>query len=156
LKAFWINTRREEMLKNVPKNINPELLKILCEMGHTDEIVIADGNFPGTSLAQNIIRCDSTAILPLLESVLKLFPLDHAEKAVMVMAAGSEIEGDPEIWREYREVIKKYEDEKHTEFLQIERHKFYERAKKSYAIVMTNDGALYANIILKKGIIKSL
>ena len=141
------------MLKNVPSILSPKLLKILMEMGHGDEIVIADGNFPSASIAQNLIRLDGHGVPPVLEAILKLFPLDpYVEKAVGLMQL---VPGDTvktPIWDEYRTILKAGdESEKFDDFEYIERFAFYERAKKAYAVVATSESALYANIILKKG-----
>ena len=141
------------MLKGIPKNLSPELLKVLCEMGHSDEIVIADGNFPGASHAQRLIRADATGVTELLESIMRVFPLDiYVPKAVSLMQTGAEYVGEPEIWTEYRNVLEKYED--FTDFELVERFEFYERAKKAYAVIATSEGAIYANVILKKGVVK--
>lgn len=141
------------MLKGIPKIISPELLKVLMEMGHGDEIVLADGNFPGASHASKLIRCDGHNVPDLLDAVLKLFPLDtYVDHPVALMEV---VPGDPikpTIWEEYREIVKGY-DEKAAAFEHVERFEFYERAKKAYAIVATGESALYANIILKKGVV---
>ncbi len=141
------------MLKGIPSIISPELLKILMEMGHGDEIVLADGNFPAASMAQRLVRSDGNQVPPLLEAVIKLLPLDpFVEQPAALMAV---VPGDPSrpvIWEKYREIIQRYE--KFSEFEYVERFAFYERAKRAYAIVATSETALYANIILKKGIIK--
>ncbi len=141
------------MLKGIPAIISPELIKILMEMGHGDEIVLADGNFPAANYAQRLVRCDGHNVPELLEAILKFLPLDpYVEKPVALMEV---VPGDPTkpvIWEDYKEIIKKYNQENlDIEF--VERFNFYERAKKSYAIVATGEGALYANIILKKGVI---
>ena len=138
------------MLKGIPSIISPELLKILMEMGHGDEIVIGDGNFPGASISNRCVRCDGHGVPELLEAILKLFPLDTYEKPVYVMekVAGDNMETP--IWEEYKKIIKPHTDENME---QIERFAFYERAKKAYAVVMTGESALYANIILKKGVV---
>lgn len=140
------------MLKGIPSILSPELLKILMEMGHGDEIVIADGNFPAASHAQRLVRCDGHSVPDVLEAVLKLLPLDqYVEKPVALMEV---VPGDPVvpvIWDEYKAEIAKYGDV-NIEF--VERFAFYERAKKAYAIVTTGEKALYANIILKKGVVK--
>ena len=139
------------MLKGIPKIISPELLKILMEMGHGDEIVIGDGNFPGVSTNPRCVRCDGHGVPELLEAILKLFPLDTYQKPVYLM---EKVPGDTvetPIWDTYAEIIKPYTDEKME---QIERFAFYERAAKAYAVVMTGESALYANVILKKGVVK--
>ena len=140
------------MLKGIPGVLSPELLKVLMEMGHGDEIVIADGNFPGASLAKNLIRLDGHGAVEVLGAILKLFPLDTYEKPVYLM---EKVQGDKvetPIWDEYKEIVSKYTDE---EISYIERYEFYERAKKAYAVVMTGESALYANVLLKKGVVKS-
>lgn len=139
------------MLKGIPDIISPELLKIMMEMGHGDEIVIGDGNFPGASHNPRCIRCDGHGVPELLSAMLKLFPLDSYQKPVYLM---EKVKGDnveTPIWDKYGEIIAEYTDEKPE---LIERFEFYERAKKAYAVVMTGESALYANIILKKGVIK--
>lgn len=138
------------MLKGIPSIISPELLKIMMEMGHGDEIVIGDGNFPGKSINENCVRCDGHNVPELLGAMLKLFPLDTYAKPVYIM---EKVPGDTvetPIWDEYRNIVKPYTNE---ELEQIERFVFYERAKKAYAVVMTGETALYANIILKKGVV---
>lgn len=138
------------MLKGIPKIISPELLKILMEMGHGDEIVIGDGNFPGASINERCVRCDGHGTPELLEAILKLFPLDTYQKPVYLM---EKVKGDnveTPIWDKYKEIVELHTSE---EMQQIERFEFYERAKKAYAVVMTGESALYANIILKKGVV---
>ena len=142
------------MLKGIPNIISPELLKILMEMGHGDEIVIADGNFPAASIAKRLIRCDGNGVPKLLEAVLKLFPLDvYVDNPAVLMAVVSVDGTKPTIWEEYRKIIKA-SGEKFDDFEHVERFAFYERAKEAYAVVATGEKARYANIILKKGVIK--
>lgn len=140
------------MLKGIPSILSPELLKILMEMGHGDEIIIADGNFPAASHAQRLVRCDGHGVPEVLEAVLRLLPLDqYVEKPVALMDV---VPGDtvvPVIWEEYKAEIAKYGD---VEIEFMERFAFYERAKKAYAIVATGESAQYANVILKKGVVK--
>lgn len=142
------------MLKNIPKIMSPELLKILMEMGHGDEIVLADGNFPAETIGQRIVRCDGHGVTELLDAVMRFFPLDtYTDKPVMLMEV---VKGDPvvpTIWEDYKAVINKYEPE-NCKIEMIERFDFYERAKKAYAVVATGEEAIYANIILKKGVVK--
>jgi L-fucose mutarotase len=141
------------MLKGIPAILSPELIKILMEMGHGDEIVLADGNFPAASNAKRLIRCDGHNVPDLLDAILKVFPLDsYVKQPVSLMAV---VKGDPykpEIWSEFRRIVTKH-DHHFTDFGLIERFEFYEQAKKAYAIVATSEMALYANIILKKGLV---
>lgn len=142
------------MLKNIPKILSPELVKILMEMGHGDEIVIADGNFPAEAIGQRVVRCDGHGVPELLDGIMRLFPLDtYTDKPVMLMEV---VKGDPvvpTIWEEYKKIINKYEPE-NCKIEMIERFAFYERAKTAYAVVATGEEAIYANIILKKGVVK--
>ena len=141
------------MLKGIPKIISPDLMKILMEMGHTDEIVIADGNFPGTDLAKRMVRYDGHDIPDLLDAILNFFPLDtYVEYPVSLMAL---VPGDPympTIWEKYRQIVKK-NDSNFKDFEMVEKFKFYERTKSAFAVIATSEAALYANIILKKGVI---
>ncbi len=141
------------MLKHIPRILSPELLKILMEMGHGDELVIADGNFPAASIAQRLLRADGHGVPQVLEAVLKVFPLDiYVPKPVALMQVVPGDKVETPIWEDYRKIIKA-SGEKFTDFENVERFAFYERAKKAYAVVATSEGALYANIILKKGVV---
>lgn len=142
------------MLKNIPSILSPELLKIMMEMGHGNEIVIADGNFPAASVAQRLIRLDGPGIPEILDAFLKFFPLDtYVDAPVGLMAVTPGDNYQPVIWEEYRKVIAESK-EPFSDFEYIERFEFYERAKNAYAVVATGETALYANIILKKGVVK--
>ncbi len=140
------------MLKGIPPILSPELLKILMEMGHGDEIVIGDGNFPAASLAKRLVRLDGHGVPEILDAVLALMPLDTyvAEPAALMATT----QGDPEpgIWKTYEQIVEKREPGKKIGF--EERFAFYERTKKAYAVIATGETAVYANIILKKGVVK--
>lgn len=141
------------MLKNIPSIISPDLLKILMEMGHGDEIVVADGNFPAASIAQRLVRLDGHAIPEILDAMFKLFPLDtYVEHPVGLMAVMPGDPYKPVIWDEYRKIILASK-EPFKDFEYIEKFAFYERAKKAYAVIATGESALYANIIIKKGVV---
>ena len=143
------------MLKGISPIISPELLKVLMEMGHGDELVIADGNVPSASIAQRLVRSDGNNVPELLEAILQLFPLDqYVEKPAALMAV---VPGDPTvpvIWEEYRAIITRHEPG-FKDFEPVERFAFYERARKAYAVLASSEKALYANLILKKGVVKS-
>lgn len=140
------------MLKNISPIISPELLKILMEMGHGDEIVIGDGNFPAASMAQRLVRLDGHGVPEILDAVLHLMPLDtYVESPVALMENGAD-DDRPEIWEKYEDIVKANEGEKSFELM--ERYAFYDRARKAYAVVATGETAIYANIILKKGVVK--
>lgn len=141
------------MLKNVPSILTPELLRIMMEMGHGDEIVIGDGNFPAASNARRLVRLDGHGVCDILDAMLQFFPLDtyvDAPVGLMAVTPGDDVK--PVIWDEYRQIIARREGEHKIEM--IERFEFYERARGAYAIVATGETALYANIILKKGVVK--
>jgi len=142
------------MLKGISNAISPELLKILMEMGHGDELVIGDGNFPAASMAQRLVRADGLGVPPLLDGILQLFPLDtYVDKPVALMQVVPGDSFQPAIWQEYQEIVSRHEAD-FRGFELVERFAFYERAKKAYAILATSEAALYANIILMKGVVK--
>ena len=155
---FFIKGKIEEglMLKNIPKIISPELLKILSEMGHSDYLVIADGNFPAESIGKEskVIRMDGHNVPEVLEAILSIFPLDtYVEFPVTLM---EKVKGDmveTPIWEEYKNIVKNYDERGEKCFINIERFKFYEKSKKAYCIIATSEKALYANILLQKGVI---
>ena len=137
------------MLKGIPASITPELMKVLMEMGHGDELILADANFPALSLAKVHLRCDGVKIPELFSAILKFFPLDSMTKypaALMELGKG---DPNPPNWPEYTAEIKKYYPN-FKEYEYIERFAFYERAKKVFAIVTTGDISRHANILLKK------
>ena len=139
------------MLKGISPLISPELLKVLCEMGHGDEIVLADANFPAESMGQRVVRADGIGAAELLRAILPLFPLDQYDESNFVLM--SVVPGDPikpVIWDEYRATLTAYEPD--AKIQTIDRFAYYERAKKAYCIVATGESSQYANILLKKGV----
>ena len=144
------------MLKGVPKILSPELLKVLCEMGHSDRLVISDGNFPAESMGKDaiVIRCDGHGVPEILDAILQLFPLDtYVDHPVNLMEV---MKGDPvetPIWDTYKEIVTKYDKRGANAIGNIERFQFYEEAKTAYAIIATGESALYANIMLQKGVV---
>lgn len=144
------------MLKGIPSILSPQLLKVLCEMGHSDRIVISDGNFPAEEMGKNaiVIRCDGHGVPEILDAILQLFPLDpYVEKPVNLMEV---VPGDPvetPIWDTYKEIVTKYDDRGAGCVGNIERFAFYDQARTAYAIIATSEKALYANIMLQKGVV---
>lgn len=142
------------MLNHVPKNLSPELLKILMEMGHGDELVIADGNYPAASNARNLVRLDGQGVPEVLASILELLPLDqYVDEPVALMEV---VKGDPTvpvIWDEYEKILAEKTGAL-PNIQHMERASFYERGKKAYAIIATGEEAIYANILLKKGVVQ--
>lgn len=140
------------MLKGIPSILSPELLKILMEMGHGDEIVIADGNFPSASVGQRVVRLDGHGVPEILSAILKLMPLDtYVDEPVQLMDLSGNDTETPPIWSKYRSIIDEYQPD--TIIGMTERFDFYERAKKAYAVIATGETAIYANILLKKGVV---
>ena len=144
------------MLKGIPKIISPALLKVLAEMGHSDRIVIGDGNFPAESVGKDciVIRADGHGVPELLDAILTLFPLDpYVDKPVSLMEV---MPGDPvktPIWETYKEIIAKHDARGAAAVGTIERFRFHDEERTAYAIVTTGEAALYANIILQKGVV---
>lgn len=138
------------MLKGIPKILPPELVKIMMEMGHGDKIVIADGNFPCHSVGQRVVHLDGHNVPEIMEAMLKLFPLDTYSKPVALMSVVPGDNVETPIWDTYKEIIKNHTNE---DFTFIERFAFYEEAKKAYAVIATSEKALYANVMLTKGVV---
>ena len=136
------------LLKGISPAISPDLLKVLAEMGHGDEIVFADAHFPAHSINEKVIRADGLSCADILKGLAPIFELDSYAPPVIMMAPVPGDTLDPEVEKRYRAALGfdgKIE--------QVERYAFYERAKKAYAVVLTGETAKYGNIIIKKGVI---
>ncbi len=142
------------MLKNIPRQMPPELMKAMLEMGHGDELLLCDGNYPKFGCPERCVRMDGHGISEILDMILAFFPLDaYVEHPTTLMAV---LKGDPykpEIWDEYRQIGKRYEAEGLREEA-VEKPVFYEKGRHCYVCVATGESALYANVILKKGVVK--
>lgn len=144
------------MLKGIPEILSPELLKVLCEMGHSDCLVIADGNFPVMSMGKNahIIRMDGHGVPEILDAILRVFPLDtYIEKPVNLMEVMPGDDVQTPIWDVYKKTVEKYDERGKNAIGEIERFNFYEETKTAYAVIATSEKALYANIMLQKGVV---
>ena len=148
------------MLKGIPPILSPELLKVLDEMGHTDELTIGDGNFPGHSFDTPVIRMDGHGVPEILDAILQVMPLDTYPDAngVMVppctlMAVEPGDDAKTPIWDTYKEIVAKHDERGASCVGNIERFQFYEEAKKAYAIIATGESAVYANVMLQKGVV---
>ena len=146
------------MLKGIPSILSPELLKVLCEMGHSDRLVIADGNFPTESMGKNCItiRMDGHGVPEILDAILQVFPLDtYVEKPVNLMELMPSDVGKvaTPIWDTYKEIVAKYDARGAEAVGNIERFAFYDEAKEVYCIIATSEKALYANVMLQKGVV---
>ncbi|MEG0228750.1 MAG: RbsD/FucU domain-containing protein [Lachnospiraceae bacterium] len=142
------------MLKQIPKIITPDLMKIMMEMGHADIMIFADANYPAYSNAKKLIRLPGVEITELLEAVLPYFPLDCFVANPVRLMRNLDSEPIPEIWDTYKEIIRKYDEEKaFADFSLIDRLPFYEESQKASVIVQTTTTERYANIALQKGVI---
>lgn len=141
------------MLKGIPAILSPELLKIMMEMGHGDEIVIGDGNYPAAATAKRLVRLDGHGVCEILDAMLTFLPLDtYVEEPVLLMNKTPGDNADTSIWDAYRALVEKHQPGTKVGFL--ERFDFYDRANKAYAVIATGETAVYANVILKKGVVK--
>ena len=148
------------MLLNVPKILSPEILSTLCEMGHSDVIVLGDANFPGKRFAKEgnckFLRADGISGPALLEAILQMIPLDaypeHPVTLMQTMNRDSNMEIP--IWNEYKAIVAKYDSRGADAIGFVERFDFYDVAAKSYCIIQTGEEAIYANIMIQKGVIK--
>ena len=144
------------MLKGIPQILSPELLKVLAEMGHSDRLVISDGNFPAESMGKNaiVIRCDGHGVPELLDAILQVFPLDtYVEHPVNLMQVMPGDTVETPIWKSYEKIVGNADERGAGAIGQIERFAFYEEARSAYAIIATGESALYANIMLQKGVV---
>lgn len=143
------------MLKGIHPSLSPELLKTLAEMGHGDEIVLADAHFPGHSVNPRTLRADGVDVATLLDGILPLFELDSYAPPLVMMAAVPGDVLDPAVEERYLRVIRR-----HTPAApvpeRIDRFAFYERARRAFAVVMTGETAKYGNLLLKKGVTPTL
>lgn len=135
------------MLKGISPVISPELLKLLAEMGHGDEIILSDSHFPGHSFNARVLRADGVGCEELLAGIIPLFELDAYAPPVVMMAAVPGDYLDPSVEEKYRKALG-YQGSVER----IDRYAFYERAQKAYAVVITGETAKYGNILLKKGV----
>ena len=142
------------MLKGISPMLSPDLLKVLCEMGHSDTIVVADGNFPAQTMGKNgiVLRMDGHGVPEILEAILGVFPLDqYVDQPVSLMERVPGDNADVSIWKTYEKMIEKAEVRGAGVIKKLERFEFYEEAKKAYCIIATSETSQYANVILQKG-----
>ncbi|MGN7453437.1 L-fucose mutarotase [Paenibacillus pasadenensis] len=142
------------MLKGISPLLSPELLHALRAMGHGDELVLADVNFPAASTAARLVRADGHGIPELLDAILTLLPVDtYVPQPAVVMAV---VPGDPPapaVWQQYRELLRRHE-RREVDIAELERFAFYERTRRAYAVVATSEAAPYGNLILTKGVVR--
>lgn len=139
------------MLKGIHPAISPDLLKVLAQMGHGDEIILADAHFPGHSMAATVLRADGLPVATLLDAILPLFELDAYAPPLVMMAAVPGDVLDPAVEESYMQAVRRHVPEAAAP-LRIDRFAFYDRARAAFAVVMTGETAKYGNILLKKGV----
>jgi len=148
------------MLKNIPSILSPELLATLCEMGHSDVIVLGDANFPGKRFAHEgnckFLRADGLSGTALLEAILQVIPTDSYTDTPVKLMQAMECDKDLEIpiWKDYEAIVAKNDPRGKSAVGYLERFAFYEAAKNAYCIVQTGESQIYANVIIQKGVIK--
>ncbi len=140
------------MLRNIPRILPPDLVRDMMNMGHSDYLVIADANFPGTANSKRLIRMDGIMIPPLLEAIMEVFPLDTFVSDPVKLMQHLPQEPIPGIWETYRDIISKADkDGAFKDFVLVDRLPFYQIAQKAYVVIQTGDEVRYGNIILQKG-----
>lgn len=148
------------MLKNVPNVLSPELLKVLAEMGHNDVIVLGDGNFPGAGLAKaggaQLIRADGIGATALLDAILTMIPADtYVETPIVLMKREPQDAAlDIPIWKEFETVVEKRDPRGKKAIGFIDRFRFYDETKTAYAVIQSGEEAVYACVMIRKGVIK--
>ena len=140
------------MLKGISPLLSPELLAVLCRMGHGDELVLADAHFPGETMGKRVLRADGLKIADLIDAILPIYELDsYVEAPLVMMAAVPGDKLDPKVEKAYRAAVDRHAP-KTPPIVRMERFAFYDRAKQAFAVVMTGETAKYGNLILKKGV----
>jgi L-fucose mutarotase len=140
------------MLIGISPLLSPELLSVLCRMGHGDEIALADAHFPGESVNPRVIRADGLRVADLLDAILPLFALDsYVASPVCMMAPVPGDALDPAVEAAFRSAIDRHWPQTPT-IARVERFAFYEQARRAFVVVMTGETAKYGNVILKKGV----
>lgn len=138
------------MLKTISPLISPDLLKVLAEMGHGDEIIFSDAHFPAHSMGPQVIRADGLQVDALLQAIIPLFELDSYAPPLVMMAPVEGDSLDPSVEARYRDALSLPTGG--PDITRIDRYAFYERAQKAFAVVITGERAKYGNILLKKGV----
>ncbi|WP_417683902.1 RbsD/FucU family protein [Roseibium sp.] len=141
------------MLRGLNPILSPDLLHALRSMGHGDDIVIADANFPGTSNGKRTVRLDGISATDVLQAVLEVMPLDSfvPDPALTMQVVGNAA-AIPPVVAEFQKIVNATADHP-AGLASLERHAFYERARQAFVIVQTGETRLYGNIIVKKGVV---
>ncbi len=141
------------MLKGIHPLLGPELLHAIRTMGHGDEIVIADANFPASSMGPKVVRADGVDALGIAEAILAHMPLDtFVPQCAWRMEVVEDPTAVPEVCAQFQSLVKKLAGD--FIVVPVERFAFYEQARKAAYIVATTEFRLYGNLILKKGVVR--
>ena len=142
------------MLLEMSNLITPEVYETIFRMGHLDELVIADANYYRSAMSKKIVYSNANENHSLLAAILKYFPLDEDEEfAVNVMTPDHGYSHIPEIWDDYENILNKVYYSKNVVLNKISRQEFYLRTRNAYATIQTYDPRLYADIIIRKGVV---
>ncbi len=142
------------MLKGISPYLSPDLLKILAEMGHGDEIILADAHFPGHTYCQRVLRADGVRISSLLDAIIPVFELDSYAPPLVMMQVVPGDALDPQVESDYLQAIRRHVPTAPSPE-RIDRFAFYDRARNAYAALITGEVRKYGNILLKKGVTPS-
>lgn len=141
------------MLKNISPLLSPDLLHVLASMGHGDEIVLADANFPAATHAKRLVHLPGLDATRVLDAVLSLLPLDaFVPDAAFTMQVVDDASAVPEAVQDFTHTLRRHGERAPAS---LERYAFYARAAQAFAIVATGETRLYGNIVLKKGVVRS-
>ncbi len=144
------------MLKGLSPLLSPDLLHVLASMGHGDEIVLADANFPSATHAthsKRLVNLPGVPAAAILDAVLSVIPLDtFVDEPALTMQVVGDAAAVPEALLDFNAVLKRHGCQPAAS---LERFAFYERASRAFAIVATGETRIYGNIILKKGVVLS-
>ena len=139
------------MLIGIPGLLHADLLHALASMGHGDELVIADGNFPAARLARRLIRVGEASTTRVAEAVLKLMPLDQFVEAPLALMRPRDVDRSTSATADL--VAKLGKAAPGSVIEQVDRQAFYERAAAAFAVIATTDLRPYANVLMKKGVV---
>ena len=141
------------MLIGVDPILGPECLALLRAMGHGDEVVLADANFPAAGMARRLARLDGVDAVRALDAVLSLLPVDDFEKDPLV-GMRQVGEGPPAapVIADMQRVVDRRTGGRFTIAL-VDRFAFYERARAAFGVIATGERRFYGNLIVRKGVI---
>jgi L-fucose mutarotase len=140
------------MLKGIPNVLSPQLMNTLMIMGHGDELVLADGNFPANGLHSNCIYLSGHPLPVVLDAIIRFFPLDKSVEDNVILMAAPDALKPANLWDLYKSILNAH-DEAFSKFTMLEKPQFYQRSKSAFAIVSTGETTRFADIIIRKGVV---